>query len=137
LAGLALVHIILLHDTGSNNPTGLTSEIDKVTFHVYFTAKDAYGFLLLGILISLFIFYSPNYLGDAENFIPANPLVTPVHIMPEWYFLFAYAILRAIPSKLGGVIAMAAAILVLLVIPFIHTSKLRGLIFRPLGKLFY
>ncbi len=137
LAGLALVHIILLHDTGSNNPTGLTSEIDKVTFHVYFTAKDAYGFLLLGMLISLFIFYSPNYLGDAENFIPANPLVTPVHIMPEWYFLFAYAILRAIPSKLGGVIAMAAAILVLLVIPFIHTSKLRGLIFRPLGKLFY
>jgi len=83
LAGLALIHIILLHDTGSNNPTGLTSDVDKVTFHVYFTAKDAYGFLLLGILISLFIFYSPNYLGDAENFIPANPLVTPVHIMPE------------------------------------------------------
>merc|ERR1712168_1548139 len=122
LAGLALVHIILLHDTGSNNPTGLTSEIDKVTFHDYFTAKVAYVFLLLGILISLFIFYSPNYLGDAETFIPANPLVTPVHIKPEWYFLFAYAILRCIPSKTLGVLALAAAVAVPIILAMGYSS---------------
>nr|YP_004940489.1 cytochrome b [Cubaia aphrodite]AER54539.1 apocytochrome b [Cubaia aphrodite] len=137
LAGIIIVHIILLHDTGSNNPVGLRSDVDKVTFHVYYSAKDAYGFILLGILLSLLIFYAPNYLGDAENFIPANPLVTPVHIMPEWYFLFAYAILRAIPNKLGGVIALVASIVVLVFLPFLHTSYLRGLTFRPLGKLAY
>ena len=91
----------------------------------------------IGILLCLLVFYFPNVLGDPENFINANPLVTPVHIMPEWYFLFAYAILRAIPNKLGGVIALVASVLVLLTLPFAHTSKLRGLIFRPLGKLFY
>lgn len=137
IAALALVHVVLLHSAGSNSPTGLNANSDKVPFHVYFTSKDLYGFFLIGILISLLIFYIPNYLGDPENFIDANPLVTPVHIMPEWYFLFAYAILRAIPNKLGGVIALLLSILVLTIIPFIHTSKLKSLNFRPLGKSFY
>jgi len=137
LAGLIIVHLVLLHVNGSNSPIGLNPNSDKVPFHVYFVTKDAYGFLLLGILLSLLIFYAPNVLGDPENFINANPLVTPVHIMPEWYFLFAYAILRAIPDKLGGVIALVASILILLVAPFVHTSKLRGLAFRPLGKMAY
>ncbi len=137
LAGLIFVHLIFLHTTGSNSPIGLNPNSDKVPFHVYFTTKDFYGFILIGILLSLLVFYMPNTLGDPENFINANPLVTPVHIMPEWYFLFAYAILRAIPNKLGGVIALVASVLILLVLPFVHTSKLKGLIFRPLAKTFY
>lgn len=137
LAGLIIIHLVLLHTTGSNSPTGLNPNSDKVPFHIYFTTKDFYGFILLLIFLSLLVFYNPNLLGDPENYINANPLVTPVHIMPEWYFLFAYAILRAIPDKLGGVVALVASILVLLVIPFIHTSKLKGLTFRPLGKIFY
>lgn len=137
LAGLIFIHLIFLHTTGSNSPIGLNPNSDKVPFHVYFTTKDFYGFILIGILLSLLVFYMPNTLGDPENFINANPLVTPVHIMPEWYFLFAYAILRAIPNKLGGVIALVASVMILLVLPFVHTSKLRGLIFRPLGKTFY
>lgn len=137
LAGLIFIHLIFLHTTGSNSPIGLNPNSDKVPFHVYFTTKDFYGFILIGILLSLLVFYMPNTLGDPENFINANPLVTPVHIMPEWYFLFAYAILRAIPNKLGGVIALVASVVILLILPFVHTSKLRGLIFRPLGKTFY
>nr|CUS58574.1 TPA: cytochrome b [Hydractinia symbiolongicarpus] len=137
LAGLIIIHIVLLHTSGSNSPTGLNPNSDKVPFHIYFTTKDAYGFILLGLLISFLIFFTPNLLGDPENFISANPLVTPVHIMPEWYFLFAYAILRAIPNKLGGVVALVFSILVLLIIPFTHTSKLKALNFRPFGKFFY
>lgn len=137
LAGLIIVHLVLLHVNGSNSPTGLNPNSDKVPFHIYFTTKDAYGFILMFILLTLLVFYAPNYLGDPENFINANPLVTPVHIMPEWYFLFAYAILRAIPDKLGGVVALVASILVLLVIPMVHTSKLKGLTFRPLAKFAY
>ena len=137
LIGLILIHIIYLHTTGSNNPIGLNSNSDKIPFHIYFTIKDLYGFLLVFLLLSFLVFYFPNYLGDPENFINANPLVTPIHIMPEWYFLFAYAILRAIPNKLGGVISLIASIMILIILPFIHTSKLKGLIFRPLGKLFY
>lgn len=137
LVGLIIIHIVLLHTSGSNSPTGLNPNSDKVPFHIYFTTKDAYGFILLGLLISFLIFFTPNLLGDPENFINANPLVTPIHIMPEWYFLFAYAILRAIPNKLGGVIALVFSILVLLIIPFTHTSKLKSLNFRPFGKFFY
>nr|YP_004940458.1 cytochrome b [Clava multicornis]AER54467.1 apocytochrome b [Clava multicornis] len=137
IVGIMIIHIVLLHNHQSNSPTGLNSNSDKIPFHIYFTTKDAYGFILLGILLTILIFYTPNLLGDPENFISANPLVTPVHIMPEWYFLFAYAILRAIPNKLGGVVALVCSILVLLIIPFIHTSKLKGLNFRPIGKLLY
>lgn len=137
LVGLIIIHLVMLHTTGSNSPTGLNPNSDKVPFHIYFTTKDVYGFILLFILLTLLIFYTPNLLGDPENFINANPLVTPVHIMPEWYFLFAYAILRAIPNKLGGVIALVCSILVLLIIPFTHTSKIKNLTFRPLGKFVY
>lgn len=137
LAGLAIIHLVLLHESGSNSPVGLNPNSDKIPFHTYFTTKDAYGFILLLILLSILVFYIPNVLGDPENFIKANPLVTPVHIMPEWYFLFAYAILRAIPNKLGGVIALVLSIVILVILPVIHTSKLKGLSFRPLGKIFY
>nr|ACL14735.1 cytochrome b [Girardinus creolus]ACL14736.1 cytochrome b [Girardinus creolus]ACL14737.1 cytochrome b [Girardinus creolus]ACL14738.1 cytochrome b [Girardinus creolus]ACL14739.1 cytochrome b [Girardinus creolus] len=132
-----LVHLIFLHETGSNNPIGLNSDADKISFHPYFSYKDLLGFIfLLSALISLALF-SPNLLGDPENFTPANPLVTPPHIKPEWYFLFAYAILRSIPNKLGGVLALLASILVLMVVPFLHTSKQRGLTFRPLTQILF
>lgn len=137
IAGLMVVHLVLLHTKGSNSPTGLNPNSDKVPFHIYFTTKDFYGFVCLAIFLSILIFFMPNVLGDPENFIQANPLVTPVHIMPEWYFLFAYAILRAIPNKLGGVIALVMSIVILAVLPYVHTSHLKGLTFRPLGKLAY
>nr|WOE90999.1 apocytochrome b [Zygocanna sp. MKL-2023] len=137
LALLVFIHIVLLHEQGSNSPIGINPNSDKISFHPYFIAKDAYGFILIFILLTILVFYIPNVLGDPENYIKANPLVTPVHIMPEWYFLFAYAILRAIPNKLGGVIALALSVLILAVLPFVHTSYLKGLCFRPLGKILY
>lgn len=137
LAALGAIHIILLHNEGSSNPLGIKSSIDKISFHSYFSFKDVYGILLLLSILIVLVFFFPNILGDTENYIQANPLVTPVHIQPEWYFLFAYAILRSIPNKLGGVIAMAASLLILFIVPFIHFSSLRSLMFRPIGKLFY
>ena len=137
LALLAVIHIVLLHEHGSNSPIGINPNSDKIPFHSYYSSKDIYGFILLFILLSVLVFYMPNVLGDPENYIKANPLVTPVHIMPEWYFLFAYAILRAIPSKLGGVVALVLSVVILAVLPFVHTSYMKGLTFRPLGKLFY
>nr|AUG59336.1 cytochrome b [Poecilia vivipara] len=137
IAAATLVHLIFLHETGSNNPIGLNSDADKISFHPYFSYKDLLGFIfLLTTLVALALF-SPNLLGDPENFTPANPLVTPPHIKPEWYFLFAYAILRSIPNKLGGVLALLASILVLMVIPLLHTSKQRSLTFRPLTQLLF
>nr|AFU06484.1 cytochrome b [Belonesox belizanus] len=134
VAGTTIVHLIFLHETGSNNPIGLNSDADKISFHPYFSYKDLLGFLfLLTALVTLSLF-SPNLLGDPENFTPANPLVTPPHIKPEWYFLFAYAILRSIPNKLGGVLALLASILVLMAVPLLHTSKQRSLTFRPLTQ---
>nr|ACO50991.1 cytochrome b [Xenophallus umbratilis] len=134
IAAVTLVHLIFLHETGSNNPIGLNSDADKISFHPYFSYKDILGFaFLLTTLIALALF-SPNLLGDPENFTPANPLVTPPHIKPEWYFLFAYAILRSIPNKLGGVLALLASILVLMIVPLLHTSKQRSLTFRPLTQ---
>nr|ACO50973.1 cytochrome b [Xenophallus umbratilis] len=134
IAAVTLVHLIFLHETGSNNPIGLNSDADKISFHPYFSYKDLLGFaFLLTTLIALTLF-SPNLLGDPENFTPANPLVTPPHIKPEWYFLFAYAILRSIPNKLGGVLALLASILVLMIVPLLHTSKQRSLTFRPLTQ---
>nr|ACB88283.1 cytochrome b [Icterus cayanensis] len=137
IVGLTLVHLTFLHETGSNNPLGIPSDCDKIPFHPYYTIKDILGFvLMLSLLVSLALF-SPNLLGDPENFTPANPLVTPPHIKPEWYFLFAYAILRSIPNKLGGVLALAASILVLFLIPLLHTSKLRSMTFRPLSQILF
>nr|YP_009250830.1 cytochrome b [Rana amurensis]AMY15652.1 cytochrome b [Rana amurensis] len=137
IAAVSLIHLLFLHQTGSSNPTGLNSNLDKVSFHPYFSYKDLFGFvMLLGALATLSSF-SPNLLGDPDNFTPANPLVTPPHIKPEWYFLFAYAILRSIPNKLGGVLALLLSILVLFLMPLTHTSKLRSLMFRPIAKVFF
>lgn len=137
IAAASMIHLLFLHQTGSSNPTGLNSNLDKVSFHPYFSYKDLLGFvIMLGALASLSTF-APNLLGDPDNFTPANPLVTPPHIKPEWYFLFAYAILRSIPNKLGGVLALLLSITVLFLMPIIHTSKLRSLIFRPIAKTFF
>nr|YP_009310630.1 cytochrome b [Squaliolus aliae]AOT81516.1 cytochrome b [Squaliolus aliae] len=137
ILGLTLIHLLFLHETGSNNPMGLNSDMDKIPFHPYFTYKDLLGFLMMTILLTSLALFSPNLLGDAENFIPANPLVTPPHIKPEWYFLFAYAILRSIPNKLGGVLALAFSIFILMLIPMLHTSKQRSSSFRPLTQILF
>nr|AFX86398.1 cytochrome b [Onychodactylus sp. JC-2012]AFX86399.1 cytochrome b [Onychodactylus sp. JC-2012]UTC40141.1 cytochrome b [Onychodactylus sillanus] len=134
IMGISMIHLLFLHQTGSNNPTGITSNMDKVPFHPYFSYKDALGFLIMLFTLMLLSLLSPNLLGDPDNFTPANPLMTPPHIQPEWYFLFAYAILRSIPNKLGGVLALLASIMILMLIPLIHTSKQRSLIFRPLTQ---
>nr|BAF43965.1 cytochrome b [Takydromus tachydromoides]BBA31836.1 cytochrome b [Takydromus tachydromoides] len=137
IMGASLMHLLFLHETGSNNPTGLNSNTDKIPFHPYYTYKDLLGALvMLSCLLSLTLFW-PNLLGDPENFSPANPLVTPPHIKPEWYFLFAYAILRSIPNKLGGVLALLFSILVLFIVPFIHMSKQRTMAFRPVSQMLF
>nr|AAO43587.1 cytochrome b [Sheppardia lowei] len=137
IVGLTLVHLTFLHETGSNNPLGIPADCDKIPFHPYYSTKDILGFALMLILLASMALFSPNLLGDPENFTPANPLVTPPHIKPEWYFLFAYAILRSIPNKLGGVLALAASVLVLFLVPLLHTSKLRSLTFRPLSQVLF
>nr|ARV86119.1 cytochrome b [Upupa epops] len=137
IASLAMIHLTFLHETGSNNPLGLTSNCDKIPFHPYFSLKDALGFALMLLFLTTLALFSPNLLGDPENFSPANPLVTPPHIKPEWYFLFAYAILRSIPNKLGGVLALAASVLVLFLMPILHMSKQRAMTFRPLSQLLF
>lgn len=137
LAGLVLVHLIALHVDGSNNPIGIDGNIDKIPFHPYYSTKDLLGYGVFAIIFSLFVFFAPNYLGHPDNYIPANPLVTPPHIQPEWYFLFAYAILRSIPDKLFGVLALFGSLLVLLVLPHIHTAKIRSSQFRPIGRVIF
>nr|QOE56571.1 cytochrome b [Pterocryptis anomala] len=131
------LHALFLHETGSNNPIGLNSDADKIPFHPYFSYKDILGFAMLLTALTILALFSPNLLGDPENFTPANPLVTPPHIKPEWYFLFAYAILRSIPNKLGGVLALLFSILVLMAVPLLHTSKQQGLVFRPLAQFLF
>nr|YP_514722.1 cytochrome b [Denticeps clupeoides]BAE79954.1 cytochrome b [Denticeps clupeoides] len=137
VTGAMILHLLFLHETGSNNPMGLNSNADKIPFHPYFTVKDLLGFATMLLALTSLALFSPNLLGDPENFTPANPLVTPPHIKPEWYFLFAYAILRSIPNKLGGVLALLFSILVLMVVPILHTSKQRGLTFRPATQLLF
>nr|AGT20324.1 cytochrome b [Philypnodon macrostomus] len=137
VAAVTILHLLFLHETGSNNPIGLNSDADKIPFHPYFTYKDLLGFAIMLLALTALALFAPNYLGDPDNFTPANPLVTPPHIKPEWYFLFAYAILRSIPNKLGGVLALLASILVLMLVPLLHTSKQRGLTFRPLSQVIF
>nr|YP_010446957.1 cytochrome b [Chyliza bambusae]UTM10322.1 cytochrome b [Chyliza bambusae] len=132
---MTLIHLMFLHQTGSNNPTGLNSNIDKIPFHPYFTFKDIVGFIVMIMALITLTLMNPYLLGDPDNFIPANPLVTPVHIQPEWYFLFAYAILRSIPNKLGGVIALVLSIAILMILPFYHLSKFRGIQFYPINQI--
>nr|ABY80791.1 cytochrome b [Dibamus novaeguineae] len=137
VTGTTFIHFLFLHETGSNNPTGLNSNTDKIPFHPYYSYKDLLGAVTLILTILFLALFSPNLLGDPENFTPANPLVTPPHIKPEWYFLFAYAILRSIPNKLGGVLALLFSILILMFIPLLHTSKQRSNIFRPITQLLF
>nr|CAL37033.1 cytochrome b [Anilios australis] len=134
ILALTALHILFLHETGSNNPMGVNSDTDKLPFHPYFTLKDILGAALALLLLMVVVFFSPYLLGDPENFSKANPMSTPAHIKPEWYFLFAYAILRSIPNKLGGVIALVASILVLMILPFTHTSKQQAKSFQPLSQ---
>nr|AAV85635.1 cytochrome b [Pyrilia barrabandi]AAV85637.1 cytochrome b [Pyrilia barrabandi] len=137
ITSLVLVHLTFLHESGSNNPLGISSNCDKIPFHPYFSLKDLLGFMIMLPLLTTLALFSPNLLGDPENFTPANPLVTPPHIKPEWYFLFAYAILRSIPNKLGGVLALAASVLILFLSPLLHKSKQRTMAFRPVSQLLF
>jgi ubiquinol-cytochrome c reductase cytochrome b subunit len=138
IAGMVLAHLALLHRDGSNNPLGIESSGDKISFYPYYYVKDLFSFMLFVVFFSVFLFYYPNLLGHPDNYIPANPMVTPHHIVPEWYFLPFYAILRSIPDKLGGVLAMGGAIVILLFLPFINTSEVRSSTFRPIyRKLFW
>jgi len=137
IAGMTIVHLLFLHQTGSNNPLGINRNFDKISFHPYFSSKDLFGFFTIILLLITICFFFPWMLGDPENFIPANPLVTPVHIQPEWYFLMAYAILRSIPNKLGGVVALAISIIILMICPFMYKRKFRGYIFYPLNKFLF
>tara|TARA_B100000927_G_scaffold75202_1_gene59937 strand:- start:55 stop:1314 length:1260 start_codon:yes stop_codon:yes gene_type:complete len=138
IVGVVIFHVIALHMTGSNNPLGVEPKDtrDTVSFHPYVTTKDLYAFLVFVLCFMLVMMYTPNMLGHADNYIKANPLVTPAHIVPEWYFLPWYAILRAIPDKLGGVIAMVSAIGIMAFLPWLDTSKIRSSIFRPIWKQF-
>lgn len=126
LVGLILIHLLFLHQTGSNNPLGINTNYYKISFHPFFTFKDILGIILLIIFLIILSLISPLILGDVENFIPANPIVTPVHIQPEWYFLFAYAILRSIPNKLGGVICLFASIAIIAICPFTQSYNLNS-----------
>nr|AIY61995.1 cytochrome b [Silvestritermes holmgreni]AQP29284.1 cytochrome b [Silvestritermes heyeri] len=136
IAAMVLIHLLFLHQTGSNNPLGLNKNTDKVPFHPYFTVKDILGFAITIMALTILTLKEPYILSDPDNFTPANPLVTPVHIQPEWYFLFAYAILRSIPNKLGGVIALAMSIAILFIMPA-YKSKFRGTQFYPINQVLF
>ncbi len=140
ILGLVVLHIWALHVPGNNNPIGIDVKKpskDTVPFHPYIVIKDGFALLMFMIVFAFFVFYTPNILGHADNYIEANPLVTPAHIVPEWYLLPFYAILRSVPDKLLGVIAMLSAILILAALPWLDTSKIRSAVFRPLYKQFY
>nr|YP_009490597.1 cytochrome b [Taeniopteryx ugola]AWH98606.1 cytochrome b [Taeniopteryx ugola] len=137
VAAMTMIHLLFLHQTGSNNPLGLNSNVDKIPFHPYFSFKDIVGFLVLLMILIVLTLLDPYLLGDPDNFTPANPLVTPVHIQPEWYFLFAYAILRSIPNKLGGVIALVLSIAILAILPFSNKSNFRGTQFYPINQILF
>lgn len=137
IAALVIIHLLFLHQTGSNNPLGVNRNLDKIPFHPYFSFKDIVGFIIIVIILVLLSLIRPYLLGDPDNFTPANPLVTPVHIQPEWYFLFAYAILRSIPNKLGGVIALVISIAILYLLPFLNKNNLIRLNFYPINKFLF
>jgi ubiquinol-cytochrome c reductase cytochrome b subunit len=137
LLGVVLLHTAALHIVGSNNPKGIDIKgpQDAVPFHPYVTMKDLFAFTLFLIVFCWFVFFDPNYMAHPDNYIPANPMVTPPHIVPEWYFLPLYAMLRAIPDKLGGMAAMFSAVLLLLAVPWLDTSKIRSCVYRPLYRI--
>jgi ubiquinol-cytochrome c reductase cytochrome b subunit len=137
LAGAVIAHLVSLHEVGSNNPLGISALSDKIAFHPYLWIKDVFGWLLIGFVYLAFVFYSPNTLGHPDNYVEGNPMVTPAHIVPEWYFLPYYAVLRSIPDKLLGVVAFGGSLVVWLILPFLHTSNVRSSLFRPLFRVFY
>jgi quinol-cytochrome oxidoreductase complex cytochrome b subunit len=139
IVGVVLLHLLALHTAGSNNPTGvpIKTKKDAISFHPYFTIKDLVGFVVFFLIFGYFLFFYPNALGHPDNYIPANPLVTPTHIVPEWYFLPFYAILRAVPDKLGGVLMMFGAIILLFFLPFLDRSQVRSGAYRPMFKKFF
>ena len=137
IAGVVILHLILLHQSGSTNPLGIESNLDKISFYPYFYVKDLFGFIMLMVAFTWFCYFYPNSMGHPDNYIPANPMVTPPHIVPEWYFLPFYAVLRSIPDKLGGVLAMGGALLMLVLLPWLNTSKVRSTAFRPIYRKLY
>nr|YP_010735818.1 cytochrome b [Erianthus versicolor]WEL32781.1 cytochrome b [Erianthus versicolor] len=137
IMALSMVHIMFIHQTGSNNQIGINSNMDKIPFHPYFTIKDSITVIILLIIMMILSMTNPNMLGDPDNFSPANPMVTPIHIQPEWYFLFAYAILRSIPNKLGGVIALGMSIMILMIMPFYNKTKFKGNEFYPTNQMLF
>jgi quinol-cytochrome oxidoreductase complex cytochrome b subunit len=137
LAAAVIAHLVSLHEVGSNNPLGISALSDKIAFHPYLWIKDVFGWLLIGFVYLAFVFYSPNTLGHPDNYVEGNPMVTPAHIVPEWYFLPYYAVLRSIPDKLLGVVAFGGSLAVWLILPFLHTSNVRSSLFRPLFRVFY
>nr|AYN73279.1 cytochrome b [Paropaon sp. OR337] len=137
IAAMTLIHLLFLHQSGSNNPLGLNSNIEKIPFHPYFSYKDSITFILLTLMLTMMCLLNPYLLGDPDNFVPANPLVTPIHIQPEWYFLFAYAILRSIPNKLGGVIALFLSISILMILPLYNKTSFRGIEFYPMNQILF
>nr|UKE80187.1 cytochrome b [Hycleus dufourii] len=137
VSALVMIHLLFLHQTGSNNPLGTNSNIDKIPFHPFFSFKDIMGFIIMTSALIILSLTNPYLLGDPDNFTPANPLVTPVHIQPEWYFLFAYAILRSIPNKLGGVVALVLSIAILLILPFTNKKNYSSNQFYPINKILF
>ena len=137
IIAFTIIHLLFLHQTGSNNPLGINRNTDKIPFHPYYSFKDIFGFFILLINLTFLTLFSPYLLGDPDNFIPANPLVTPPHIQPEWYFLFAYAILRSIPNKLGGVIALVISIAILFILPLTNNFKFQRTQFFPLNQIIF
>nr|ABY48659.1 cytochrome b [Xantusia wigginsi]ABY48660.1 cytochrome b [Xantusia wigginsi]ABY80950.1 cytochrome b [Xantusia wigginsi]ABY80952.1 cytochrome b [Xantusia wigginsi] len=135
IIAMTILHLLFLHESGSNNPTGLNANTDKISFHPFFSYKDLLGVMMITMFLLILTLFSPNLLGDPENFTPANPMMTPPHIKPEWYFLFAYAILRSIPNKLGGVLALLLSIMILIILPLLHTAKQRSSMFRPMSQM--
>nr|AII02428.1 cytochrome b [Drepana arcuata] len=134
---MVMIHLLFLHQTGSNNPLGINSNLEKIPFHPFFIFKDLIGFIILMFILTMLTLTNPYMLGDPDNFTPANPLVTPIHIQPEWYFLFAYAILRSIPNKLGGVIALISSILILIILPLTFNKKMQGIQFYPINQIMF
>lgn len=137
IMAITVIHIIFLHESGSNNPIGINSYSDRISFHVYYSIKDILGYTIALLLLSCIVLFEPNLFTDPENFLPANPLVTPIHIKPEWYFLWIYAILRSIPNKLGGVVALFSAIIILFTPPITHISNKQRISFYPIRKFIF
>nr|UKO31654.1 cytochrome b [Dicrotendipes sp. YF-2022] len=137
IVAFTMIHLLFLHQTGSNNPLGINSNSDKIPFHPYYSYKDIFGFMVMLMFLTFLTLIAPYMLGDPDNFIPANPLVTPPHIQPEWYFLFAYAILRSIPNKLGGVIALVMSIAILFILPFTNKFSFQSNQFYMLNQILF